>query len=99
MVASDRRTRTESYRLLARTLDALGPEATQALLAELAVPHHDEGRVRKLTRLLVQVSEVPPPEPISAWIRADPARRRAIVAAWRDDIRAAGKLPPEVADE
>ena len=93
--ASNRKTRTAGYKLVEAAMLRLGPTGNQALLEELARPGRDPAAIRKLTRLLVRVSEVPPPEPISTMVRCTPAQRVVLVDAWRERIRRKGGLPPE----
>ena len=93
--ASSRRTRTAGYKLVEGAMRRLGPTGNQALLDELARPGRDPAEIRKLTRLLVRVSKVPPPEPISTMVRCTSAQRVEIVDEWRERIRREGPVPPE----
>ncbi len=93
--ATHRRTRTEGFKLVESAMRRLGPTGNQALLDELARPGRDPAAIRKLTRILVRVSKVAPPEPISTMVRCTPAQRVEIVDAWRERIRSKGGLPPD----
>ncbi len=93
--ASDSKTRLDGYKLVEAAMRRLGPTGNQALLDELSRPDGDPAEIRKLTRILVRVSRVPPPEPVSTIARCTPAQRVEIIEAWRTKIRAAGGLPPD----
>ncbi len=93
--ATNRRTRMAGYKLVEGAMRRLGATGNQALLHELARPGRDPAEIRTLTRLLVRVSKVPPPEPISTMVRCTPAQRAEIVDAWRERIRSEGGMPPE----
>ena len=93
--ATHRRTRMAGFMLVEGAMRRLGPTGNQALLDELARPGLDPAELRKLTRILVRVSKVAPPEPISTMVRCTPAQRIEIVDAWRERIRSEGGLPPD----
>jgi hypothetical protein len=93
--ASHRKTRTTGYKLVEDAMRRLGNTGNAALLAELARPNRDPAEVRKLTRILVRVSRIAPPEPVGTMVRCTPQQRAEIVAVWGKAIRAAGGLPPE----
>ncbi len=93
--ASHRKTRTTGYKLIEGAMRRLGPTGNAALLAELARPELDPAEVRKLTRILVRVSRIAPPEPVGTLARCTPDQRAEIVEAWGKVIRAAGGLPPQ----
>ena len=97
--ASHRRTRTAGYKLVEVAMRRLGATGNLALLHELARAGRDPAEIRTLTRLLVRVSKVQPPEPISTMVRCTPAQRVKILDAWRERIRREGGLPPEESEE
>ena len=97
--ASHRKTRSTGYKLIEGAMRRLGHTGNAALLAELARPELDPAEVRKLTRILVRVSRIAPPEPVGTLARCAPRKRAEIVEAWAKEIRAAGGLPPQESPE
>ena len=93
--ASHRKTRTTGYKLVEAAMRRLGNTGNAALLAELARPDRTPAEIRKLTRILVRVSRIAPPEPVGTLVRCTPRQRAELVEAWGKAIRAAGGLPPE----
>ena len=92
---SHRKTRMTGTKLIEGARRRLGPTGNAALLAELVRPELDPAEVRKLTRILVRVSRISPPEPVGTLARCTPDQRAEIVEAWGERIRAAGGLPPQ----
>ncbi len=93
--ASHRKTRMTGSKLIEGAMRRLGPTGNASLLAELARPERDPAEIRKLTRILVRVSRIAPPEPVAILARCTPDQRAGIVEAWAEEIRAAGGLPPQ----
>ena len=93
--ASHRRTRTTGYKLVEDAMRRLGNTGNAALLAELARADREPAEIRKLTRILVRVSRIAPPESVGTLVRCTPQQRAEVVEAWARDIRAAGGLPPQ----
>jgi len=93
--ASHRKTRMTGTKLIEGAMRRLGPTGNAALLAELARPDRDPAEIRKLTRILVRVSRISPPEPVAMLARCTPQKRAEIVEVWAGKIRAAGGLPPQ----
>ena len=96
---SHRKTRMTGTKLIEGAMRRLGPTGNAALLAELVRPELDPAEVRKLTRILVRVSRIAPPEPVGTLARCAPRKRAEIVEAWAKEIRAAGGLPPQESPE
>jgi hypothetical protein len=93
--ASHRKTRATGSNLIEGAMRRLGNTGNAAVLAELARPGRDPAEVRKLTRILVRVSGIAPPEPVGTLARCTPDQRAEIVDAWEKEIRAAGRMPPQ----
>lgn len=91
-VATDRRTARRSVNMLERRLAAMGAIGVDALLRELAAGTHDRARNRRLVRLLIELTDVAPPERVSKWIDLSWEERRPVIDAWRTRLREAGKL-------
>jgi hypothetical protein len=93
--ASHRKTRTTGYKLVEDAMRRLGNTGNAALLAELARPDRDPAEIRKLTRILVRVSRIAPPESVGTLVRCTARQRAEIVEAWAREIHAAGGLPAD----
>lgn len=63
--------------------------AAEALLLELAKPFEAKQQ-RNLVRLLIRLTHVKPPLPISFWKQENQAERKAVVDRWREGVRAKG---------
>ena len=72
-----------------RRLRAAG---TEAILQELTKPHPPI-LLRKLARLLADISKVKSPEPVTFWQKADEAARGQATAVWRSRIVEKRGLP------
>lgn len=72
-------------RACANSLRRRAGEATEAILRELTHPHPPV-QLRKLARLLAEISKVPSPEPILFWQNADGGARAASAQTWRERI-------------
>jgi len=73
-------------RLAETSLHDLGPVGADAVLRELGKPRHGK-QLRRLTRMLIRMTHVQPPEPMDFWENADDARRREAAERWRQKIR------------